>query len=83
VPLDHGDRRRWVLDLGEWPNLESRVSSLLAAQLEHRLEHGLQVAGDGGRLERWPAGAALPVRVVDGEPGVRAIAVSGRELRTR
>ena len=42
----------------------------------------IEVAGDGGRLERWLAGAALPVRVVDGEPGVRAIAVSGRELRT-
>jgi hypothetical protein len=43
----------------------------------------IEVAGDGGRLERWLGGAALPVRVVDGEPGVRAIAISGRELRTR
>jgi hypothetical protein len=43
----------------------------------------IEVAGDGGRLERWLAGAALPVRVVDGEPAVRAISVSGRELRTR
>jgi len=42
----------------------------------------IEVAGDGGRLERWLAGAALPVRVVDGEPGVRAIGISGRELRT-
>jgi hypothetical protein len=42
----------------------------------------IEVAGDSGRLERWLGGATLPVRVLDGEPGVRAIAISGRELRT-
>lgn len=42
----------------------------------------IELAGDVGRLERWLGGAELPVRVVDGEPGVRAIGVGGRELRT-
>jgi hypothetical protein len=43
----------------------------------------IEVGGDGSRLEWWLGDAALPVRVLDGEPGVRAIAVAGRELRTR
>ena len=42
----------------------------------------IELAGDAGRLEQWLGGAELPVRVVGGEAGVRAIAVGGRELRT-
>jgi Glyoxalase-like domain len=42
----------------------------------------IELAGDANRLEQWLGGAELPVRVVDGEAGVRAIAVGGRELRT-
>jgi Glyoxalase-like domain len=41
----------------------------------------LEVAGDAERLSAWLGGAALPVRVVDGPPGVRAVGVGGRELR--
>jgi catechol 2,3-dioxygenase-like lactoylglutathione lyase family enzyme len=41
----------------------------------------LEVSGDAARLERWLGGAELPVRVVDGAPGVRALAVGSRELR--
>ena len=41
----------------------------------------IEVGGDPARLERWLGGAALPVRVVGGEPGVRAIGVAARELR--
>jgi catechol 2,3-dioxygenase-like lactoylglutathione lyase family enzyme len=41
----------------------------------------LEVAGDGERLRAWLDGAALPVRVVDGAPAVRAMGVGGRELR--
>jgi hypothetical protein len=40
------------------------------------------VAGDAERLRAWLDGAALPVRVVDGPPGVRAMGVGTRELRT-
>ncbi len=35
----------------------------------------LEVAGDAARLERWLDGAELPVRVVPGEPAVRALGV--------
>jgi Glyoxalase-like domain len=41
----------------------------------------LEVAGDGERLRGWLDGAALPVRVVAGAPGVRAMGVGDRELR--
>lgn len=43
----------------------------------------IEVAGDARRIERWLRGAELPVRVVEGEPAVRAIDIGGRELRTR
>src|SRR3954452_4255351 len=41
----------------------------------------VEVAGDAARLEDWLGGAALPVRVVEGAPAVRAIGVGERELR--
>jgi glyoxalase-like protein len=42
----------------------------------------LEVSGDAARLAAWLGGAELPVRVVDGPPGVRAVGVGERELRT-
>lgn len=42
----------------------------------------IEVAGDTARLERWLDGVALPVRVVPGAPGVRAVGIAGHELRT-
>jgi Glyoxalase-like domain len=41
----------------------------------------LELSGDAARLEDWLGGASLPVRVVDGAPGVRAMGVGERELR--
>jgi hypothetical protein len=41
----------------------------------------VEVSGDAARLEDWLGGASLPVRVVAGEPGVRAMGVGERELR--
>jgi Glyoxalase-like domain len=41
----------------------------------------VEVAGDAARLERWLAGAELPVRVVPGAPEVRAVGVGEREWR--
>jgi hypothetical protein len=41
----------------------------------------IEVGGDAARLERWLGGAELPVRVVDAEPGVRAMGVGDREWR--
>jgi Glyoxalase-like domain len=41
----------------------------------------VEVAGDAARLEDWLGGASLPVRVVEGAPGVRAMGVGERELR--
>ncbi len=35
----------------------------------------IEVAGDRAELERWLGDEALPVRVVDGPPGVRAIGI--------
>jgi Glyoxalase-like domain len=42
----------------------------------------LEVAGDAGRLNDWLGSAELPIRVVDGDAGVRAIGIGERELRT-
>jgi len=41
----------------------------------------VEVSGDAARLEDWLGGASLPVRVVAGAPGVRAMGVGERELR--
>jgi glyoxalase-like protein len=41
----------------------------------------IEVAGDAARLERWLGGGELPVRVVAGAPGVRAVGVGEREWR--
>ena len=41
----------------------------------------LEVAGDAARLERWLDGAHLPVRVIDGTPGLRAVGIGEQELR--
>jgi len=34
-----------------------------------------QVAGDAGRLDRWLAGAPVPMEVVGGPPGLRSVAL--------
>jgi hypothetical protein len=41
----------------------------------------IEVAGDEARLREWLGGAELPVRVVAGEPAVRAIGIGDREFR--
>jgi Glyoxalase-like domain len=40
----------------------------------------VEVAGDEARLRSWLDGAELPVRVVPGEPAVRAVRIGGRTL---
>ncbi len=42
----------------------------------------LEVAGDAARLRDWLSGADMPVRVVDGTPGVVAVGIGDRELRS-
>ena len=42
----------------------------------------LEVAGDQRRIVHWVGGAELPVRVVDGIAGVRAVGIGSGELRT-
>ena len=42
----------------------------------------IEVAGDVARLEQWLGGEELPVRIVPGHPGVRAIGIGDREFRT-
>ena len=41
----------------------------------------IEVAGDADRLDAWLGGARLPVRVVEGTPAIRAVAISGQILR--
>jgi hypothetical protein len=41
----------------------------------------VEVSGDAGRLREWVGGAALPVRVQAGQPGLLAVGVGARELR--
>jgi hypothetical protein len=41
----------------------------------------LEVSGDAARLDRWLDGAALPIRVVAGEPTLRAVGIgAGRTI---
>jgi hypothetical protein len=42
----------------------------------------IEVAGDAERLGTWLGGADLPVRVVDGPPGVRAVGIGTARLAT-
>ena len=41
----------------------------------------IEVAGEAARLEQWLGGEELPVRVVHGAPGVRAVGIGNGELR--
>jgi catechol 2,3-dioxygenase-like lactoylglutathione lyase family enzyme len=41
----------------------------------------LEVACDSARLEAWLGPHTLPVRLVEGEPGLRAVGLGDRELR--
>lgn len=41
----------------------------------------VEVAGDATRLRDWLHGEELPIRVVDGDPAVRAIGIGEREFR--
>jgi hypothetical protein len=41
----------------------------------------IEVAGDAARLRDWVGGAELDVRVVEGEPAVRALGIGDREFR--
>jgi Glyoxalase-like domain len=40
----------------------------------------IEVAGDRETLDHWLGAAALPVRLVSGEPGVRAVGIGRRRL---
>ena len=42
----------------------------------------IEVAGDEARVREWLGGQDLPVQVVPGEPGVNAVGIGTRELRT-
>lgn len=41
----------------------------------------VELAGDGDRLDDWLGGSELPVRVVRGRPGLRAVGIGERVLR--
>jgi hypothetical protein len=42
----------------------------------------IEVSGSAGALTEWlGVGSELPVRVVDGPPGVRGVGIGARELR--
>lgn len=42
----------------------------------------IELSGDAERVGEWLGGADLPLRVVPGEPGVNAVGIGDRELRT-
>jgi hypothetical protein len=63
----------------------SELGAALVAAIARReglLAWAIEVAGDPRRIEDWLDGADLPVRVVAGEPSVRAVGIGERELRT-
>ena len=39
----------------------------------------VELGGDAGRLRQWLGGQELGIRVIDGEPGIRRVAVGTRE----
>jgi len=39
----------------------------------------VEVGGDAGRLRQWLGGEELPIRVIEGEPGIRRVAVGTLE----
>jgi hypothetical protein len=41
----------------------------------------IELSGNAGRLREWLGGAELPVRVVDGAPGVRAVGIGDRIIQ--
>jgi hypothetical protein len=41
----------------------------------------IEIAGDAARLDRWLGTPALPVRVIDGRPAVRAVGIGERVFR--
>jgi hypothetical protein len=41
----------------------------------------IEVSGESARLDDWLAGSELPVRVVAGDQGIRAMGIGGREFR--
>jgi hypothetical protein len=47
----------------------------------HRGQGRVEVAGDAQRLRSWLGGAALPVRITEGEPELLAVGIGERELR--
>src|SRR4051794_6135586 len=88
APLSSGGRR------GRRARLPAVLEALAEPCLPFFIERGaprtagtggigwIEVAGDPRRIEDWLDGAGLPVRVVAGEPSVRAVGIGERELRT-
>lgn len=62
------------------PFFIQRAAARFASEIEPVIDW-IEVAGDAERLRGWLGDAELPVRVVDGPPGVRAVAIAGHELR--
>ncbi|MGA2010743.1 MAG: VOC family protein [Solirubrobacteraceae bacterium] len=62
------------------PFFIQRAEARFASEVEPVIVR-IEVAGDAGRLRRWLGDAELPVTVLDGPPGVRAVVIAGRELR--
>ncbi|HEX8156196.1 MAG TPA: hypothetical protein VF526_02320 [Solirubrobacteraceae bacterium] len=52
------------------------------ARVANRVISWIEVGADSKRLEQWLGRAAPAVRIVEGEPSVRAIGIGDRELRT-
>ncbi|HEV7883907.1 MAG TPA: VOC family protein [Solirubrobacteraceae bacterium] len=65
------------------PFFIERDASQAAARVDTTGICWIEVAGDARRVRRWLGGIELPVRVVEGEPAVRAVGVGGRELRSQ
>jgi hypothetical protein len=62
----------------EWQVPEERRPGRAAAEhaVEPRGIAWLEVAGDGERIRAWLGDAALPLRIVEGAPQLRAVAIS-------
>jgi hypothetical protein len=92
-----GEIVRWRMAGLDDPSREPWMPFFLAWDVPDQLHpgraragHGLralgvawvEIAGDAARLGEWLGGEELPIRVIDGEPGIRRVAVGTSDRET-
>jgi hypothetical protein len=53
-----------------------RADALARHRVRPKCFAWIEFGGDQAVLDEWIGGASLPIRIVDGEPGIRAAAIA-------